>query len=170
MLNPDGVIIGNYRCSLSGHDLNRQWIAPSPWLFPEINAVKAMMRKTLESRDIFLYCDFHGHSRAKNLFMYGCNNQIKDKKHKEKVFPLLFSKVCDNFSFEGCSFAVQKSKESTARVVIFKELSLFNSFTCECSFCGPDRGPYKDCHFTISMMLDMGRQFCLTLLDYAETD
>jgi len=23
MLNPDGVIVGNYRCSLSGHDLNR---------------------------------------------------------------------------------------------------------------------------------------------------
>jgi len=23
MLNPDGVIVGNYRCSLSAHDLNR---------------------------------------------------------------------------------------------------------------------------------------------------
>ena len=23
MLNPDGVIVGNYRCSLMGHDLNR---------------------------------------------------------------------------------------------------------------------------------------------------
>ena len=23
MLNPDGVIVGNYRCSLSGYDLNR---------------------------------------------------------------------------------------------------------------------------------------------------
>lgn len=23
MLNPDGVIVGNYRCSLSGQDLNR---------------------------------------------------------------------------------------------------------------------------------------------------
>jgi murein tripeptide amidase MpaA len=23
MLNPDGVVVGNYRCSLSGHDLNR---------------------------------------------------------------------------------------------------------------------------------------------------
>jgi murein tripeptide amidase MpaA len=23
MLNPDGVIVGNYRCSLGGHDLNR---------------------------------------------------------------------------------------------------------------------------------------------------
>lgn len=25
MLNPDGVIFGNYRCSLLGCDLNRQW-------------------------------------------------------------------------------------------------------------------------------------------------
>lgn len=24
MLNPDGVIVGNYRCSLAGSDLNRQ--------------------------------------------------------------------------------------------------------------------------------------------------
>jgi len=28
MLNPDGVISGNYRSSLSGLDLNRQWIDP----------------------------------------------------------------------------------------------------------------------------------------------
>ena len=25
MLNPDGVICGNYRCSLAGCDLNRRW-------------------------------------------------------------------------------------------------------------------------------------------------
>ena len=29
MLNPDGVIYGNNRCSLSGVDLNRQWKRPS---------------------------------------------------------------------------------------------------------------------------------------------
>lgn len=28
MLNPDGVIVGNYRCSLTGLDLNRQWATP----------------------------------------------------------------------------------------------------------------------------------------------
>lgn len=29
MLNPDGVINGNYRCSLAGCDLNRRWKSPS---------------------------------------------------------------------------------------------------------------------------------------------
>lgn len=28
MLNPDGVIVGNYRTSLGGVDLNRQWASP----------------------------------------------------------------------------------------------------------------------------------------------
>ena len=29
MLNPDGVINGNYRCSLAGCDMNRRWKFPS---------------------------------------------------------------------------------------------------------------------------------------------
>ena len=36
MLNPDGVINGNYRCSLAGCDLNRRWKAPSRILHPTI--------------------------------------------------------------------------------------------------------------------------------------
>ena len=74
MLNPDGVIIGNYRCSLSGQDLNRQWFAPSSRLFPEIHGTKMMIRKTLDSRDILMFIDIHGHSRKKNAFIYGCHN------------------------------------------------------------------------------------------------
>lgn len=34
MLNPDGVINGNYRCSLIGKDLNRVWQAPDKTLHP----------------------------------------------------------------------------------------------------------------------------------------
>jgi len=34
MLNPDGVIIGNQRWSLSGADLNRKWINPDKILHP----------------------------------------------------------------------------------------------------------------------------------------
>jgi murein tripeptide amidase MpaA len=76
MLNPDGVIIGNYRCSIIGADLNRQWIGPSSKQYPVLYHTKLMMKKTLESRDIFFFCDMHGHSVKKNVFMYG-NSQTR---------------------------------------------------------------------------------------------
>jgi cytosolic carboxypeptidase protein 2/3 len=34
MINPDGVVIGNYRTSLSGKDLNREFINPDKNIFP----------------------------------------------------------------------------------------------------------------------------------------
>ncbi|XP_034561906.1 cytosolic carboxypeptidase 6 [Notolabrus celidotus] len=43
MLNPDGVYLGNYRCSLMGFDLNRHWQDPSPWAHPTLHAVKQLI-------------------------------------------------------------------------------------------------------------------------------
>lgn len=34
MLNPDGVIHGNTRTSLTGNDLNRRWSNPNEYLHP----------------------------------------------------------------------------------------------------------------------------------------
>lgn len=42
MLNPDGVIYGNYRSSLLGVDLNRRWKNPSKFLHPTIYYAKSM--------------------------------------------------------------------------------------------------------------------------------
>jgi cytosolic carboxypeptidase protein 2/3 len=44
MLNPDGVINGNYRCSLSGADLNRRWKSTSKLLYPEIFETKKLCK------------------------------------------------------------------------------------------------------------------------------
>jgi len=44
MLNPDGVIEGNYRCSMAGHDLNRQWSNPDPVLHPTVLALKNLLK------------------------------------------------------------------------------------------------------------------------------
>lgn len=40
MLNPDGVIHGNYRTNLAGIDLNRVWDAADRTLSPEIYELK----------------------------------------------------------------------------------------------------------------------------------
>lgn len=75
MLNPDGVVNGNYRCSLAGCDLNRRWKHPSKTLHPTIYHTKRLAKQLHEERGVVLFCDMHGHSRKQNVFMYGCDNR-----------------------------------------------------------------------------------------------
>jgi len=42
--NPDGVIAGNYRVSMSGNDLNRKYLAPHSKLHPIVCAVKKLIK------------------------------------------------------------------------------------------------------------------------------
>jgi cytosolic carboxypeptidase protein 2/3 len=50
MLNVDGVVNGNYRCSLSGADLNRRWKNPMKTLFPEIWEIKKLCKQMRKER------------------------------------------------------------------------------------------------------------------------
>lgn len=134
MINPDGVINGNYRCSLSGSDLNRRYKAPSKVLHPVVFSIKRMVKSFSKEREIALFCDFHGHSRRQNIFMYG--NNYPEKPDSTRMFPYILSKLCDYFSFEYCRFSNHKSKEATARVTMWKELKIPNIFTMEASFSG----------------------------------
>lgn len=91
MLNIDGVVNGNTRCSLAGVDLNRCWMDPNRELHPVIFTVKWLLKRFTEERNVLLFCDFHGHSRKKNIFMYG-NCYKNDTKHKERIFPYILEK------------------------------------------------------------------------------
>ncbi|XP_025972855.1 cytosolic carboxypeptidase 3 isoform X5 [Dromaius novaehollandiae] len=138
MLNPDGVIVGNQRCSLAGQDLNRKYKSNLKEFYPSIWYTRNMIKRVMEERDILLYCDLHGHNRKKNVFVYGCERkqQAKAPNLHPRVFPLLLSKICpDKFSFPDCRFRVQKSKEGTGRVVMWK-MGISNSYTLEASVCG----------------------------------
>lgn len=43
-INPDGVIAGNYRVSMSGNDLNRRYAKPNPKLHPIVCAIKKLIK------------------------------------------------------------------------------------------------------------------------------
>ena len=62
MINPDGVINGNYRCSLAGSDLNRRYKTPSKMLHPVVYNIKRVVKNISKERELGLFCDFHGHS------------------------------------------------------------------------------------------------------------
>ena len=95
MLNPDGVIKGNYRCNILGVDLNRRWTNPSKLLHPTIYYTKMYAKSCSVDHTILMYCDFHGHSRKRNVFMYGCSCPQSDmNQHKNnnliRLIPYLF--------------------------------------------------------------------------------
>jgi murein tripeptide amidase MpaA len=105
MLNPDGVINGNYRCSLAGCDLNRRWKHPSPVLHPTIYNTKQLIKQFSSERPLVLFCDLHGHSRRKNVFMYG--NSDSKTPEAYRIFPYLMSKISGHlFSYDYSRFKV----------------------------------------------------------------
>ncbi|KAJ8262796.1 hypothetical protein COCON_G00152530 [Conger conger] len=179
MLNPDGVINGNHRCSLSGEDLNRQWLKPNAELHPTIYHTKGLLQYlSAIQRAPLVFCDYHGHSRKKNVFMYGCS--LKETVWQTssssttscdlqedlgyRTLPKILSQVAPAFSMSSCSFVVEKSKESTARVVVWREIGVQKSYTMESTLCGCDQGRYKGVQIGTRELEEMGAQFCVALL------
>ena len=154
MVNPDGVMAGNYRCSLAGLDLNRQWIRPRKHVTPEVWSLKRLLSQLADCT--LLFCDFHGHSRKRGAFFYGCNSPELN----ERRFPFIFGEQTKLFDTSKCSYHISKSKAGTGRVVGRCELGIKLSYTLEASFAGP---AHEELHYSISSLEEIGLQFGLAL-------
>ena len=135
MINVDGVIHGNYRCSLTGMDLNRVWRKPVAEIFPEVIAIQKLAEQFHQQHPMVLYTDLHGHSRARKAFMYG-NNYLHNPE-ATRLFPFILSKIdSELFSFQKSQFKVEREKESTSRVAMWRKLKIPGVYTLETSLCG----------------------------------
>lgn len=185
MINIDGVIVGNYRTSLAAKDLNRNYRYPRQQIFPVIWYVKEIIRQNKRAgRDILFYVDLHGHSRKKSSFMYGCHENLYqtpeeglDEFHERKLnhmlqqrsLPwLLGQRAKTLFNFDYCAFSMKRSKESTGRVVMYKEFGIKNSLTYEATFAGTsvDVESGKQRQFNQKDFMDMGKSLCEAFYDY----
>lgn len=83
MINPDGVIAGNYRTSLFGKDLNRSFDEDQKHFFPETYYLKEYVYELkLKYKNHFdLFIDLHGHSIKKNVFIYGPEYPINENSY-----------------------------------------------------------------------------------------
>ncbi|CAG0914004.1 unnamed protein product [Notodromas monacha] len=172
MLNIDGVVNGNGRCSLYGEDLNRRWKSPDPTLHPSIYAAKGLLAYLTHQTTMppFLFCDYHGHARYKNIFIYGCSPTLSWNKSDVNTmardsleyqgFPLAMQHLCPSFSLEKCDFTVARDREATARVTVWREFNIPRSYTLESTYCGCAEGPYRGYHIGIRELKESGAKFC----------
>jgi len=134
MLNPDGVLLGNYRSCVEGVDLNRRWQSSN---LEPIRSLRIHIQKVLGERKIALFCDLHAHAKKNDAFIYGCNTACDGgftTWTKVRLFPRILARLSPYFNYEACKFRVQKGKIGTGRVVIWKDFGVTNSFTLETSF------------------------------------
>lgn len=132
MLNPDGVVIGNYRTGLSGRDFNREYKMPDKALFPEVYHFKKLVteNKELFGERLLMFLDFHGHSTKKNTFVYGPEFPIVERYYYEaRIFPKLLGDATPMFRYYSCIFKINEFKESTARAVLLRRLGIPLSYT-----------------------------------------
>jgi murein tripeptide amidase MpaA len=72
MVNPDGVVAGNYRTNLCGYDLNRRWNGGQKRRnLHEASMVKKYIHQIAKKRSVAFVLDLHGHSRKLFSFFYG---------------------------------------------------------------------------------------------------
>ncbi|XP_072941140.1 cytosolic carboxypeptidase 1-like isoform X2 [Epargyreus clarus] len=174
MLNVEGVINGCHRCGLTNEDLNRRWCKPNPVLHPSIYHTKGLIEYLVRvwKKPPLVYCDYHGHSRQKNVFFYGCagaeswcsnDRLVQDEPVKYLMLPALMHRISPAFALGSCSFRVERERESTARVTVWRHLGVTRSYTMEASFCGFDRGPFKGFHLNTQHLQNVGSDFCEAL-------
>jgi hypothetical protein len=78
----------------------------------------------------------------------------------------LLSKVANpHFSYDYSRFKVQRNKEHTARISLWRELRISNIYTMEASFCGPkpilsDQDTLLNYHFTVDDLKEIGKNLC----------
>lgn len=169
-INPDGVIAGNYRVSMSGNDLNRRYMSPHEKLHPIVYAIKKLIHDEVQTNgedNIRAFIDMHGHSRKKNVFMYGPQFPIHDSKYlKMRILPKLMSEQTEMFRYFSCKFRIQPSKERTARVVLWREFNIMNCFTLEASLHGFFDHTRETRDFITSHFLKIGKHLASTLFEY----
>ena len=133
MLNPDGVVAGNFRTSLYGKDLNRLFKSKETTLLPEIEMARTVFThySDLYKRKLLLFLDYHGHSARKNAFVLGPGIFDAQLLSDIRILPKIMANHTEIFRYPSCSFRLDESKKTTARALFGKLAGL--SYTIEAS-------------------------------------
>ena len=169
MLNPDGVIVGNSRTSMSGNDLNRTYINPCEEKHPEIVALKNLAESLQkEGKDkVFLFVDMHGHFSKKGSFIYGPHYPMHNTMYfKTKIIPRLIGERTDMFRYFSSKFRVSKNKKKAARAVMHKEFKIGYSYTLETSYYGYLNANRETMPFNCESLFILGEKFARSILEY----
>lgn len=174
MINPDGVVLGNHRCSFLGRDINRSFEHPNSKLEPEPYALRKHLKKIQKESfqigrfdKILAFIDVHSHSNRKSIFMYGPHYPLHSSNYmKIRVIPKLMSERTVMFRFYSCKFRTETYKENCARLSLWRDFKIQTSLTLESSFHGYLDENRETKVFNEANLQYFGQAFCQSIFEY----
>ena len=144
---PDGIFIGNSRCTLVGADLNRSWDTVNEFHHPVLWKVKEYIREThdvslvqgdgdpntkklqfwplnnmistFQKHKLDFVLDLHASSAMHGVFIQGNSYDSVYRYERHIVFPKMMKNNCPDFSVDQSYYNADLEKEGTARRYLF---------------------------------------------------
>ena len=105
--------------------------------------VKDEKKTTRRSGSVLCYVDLHGHSKKLGWFTYGCHSpELGSQTLRDpRILPLSLRKTSPTtFSYPSSTFTMNKEKDGSARISVYRDFGISLSYTIEASLGGYVRG------------------------------
>jgi hypothetical protein len=163
MMNPDGVVLGNYRRNSLGLDLNREWDASTPVTSPTVWAALQELAAIEAGSGLAAFIDVHTHSSFLKNWVYGVSGSPA-LNQKEQGWAQELETLFSDFSFSMSSFT--NGATTVAKNSIHSLYPDTISYTHEQTYHTITYGPNAGAPITIARYKAMGVAIGESLVSY----
>jgi murein tripeptide amidase MpaA len=172
MVNPDGVVQGNYRDNLSGVNLNRAWDNPNAFSSPEVLAVRDAIHQSVQAHGgLDWFADLHSTSGVRGNFSFHAAPGIQPPLYPD---PPAYAADLDEFLQYVASHSQDfdpdngNSTSSDNRLAYTHIRNLYGvlSFTFEGGYLYPTYGANAGQYMTPTRHRRIGRATAIALQQY----
>lgn len=159
IVNPDGVVIGNYRTNTQGKDMNRHFFsdgdpdADKNGRAVEVELIRTFLKEQFpkggeegkedKSHLFKMFLDIHAHSAQTSIFIYAPLHEAEADRNESSKFVKILDSMSSYFSEDNSKFGNEKYKKNCARLGIMRDFGIINSYTIESSCWGYDVKDYE---------------------------
>jgi hypothetical protein len=104
IVNPDGVVIGNYRCNTQGRDMNRHFFSDddpegAKNRLVEVELIRSYLKEKVPKSEgaLKMFLDIHAHSSMQSIFCYSPSSDDPGTNQIIRRFPMLLDNMSAYF-------------------------------------------------------------------------
>ena len=104
----------------------------------EVELIRSYLKDKLPKIEdkIRMFLDIHAHSAMQSIFCYSPASEDPATNQIIRRFPMLLDNMSAYFQFDNCKFNNEKYKRNCARLGVYRDFDLANSYTIESSCFG----------------------------------